>query len=64
MNHPRSIKRVASKAWRRARRNGPRSEFIIMCEGIQHRELIARDRAERMHAEAVARRAAQSAFAA
>jgi hypothetical protein len=52
LTRPKRLKRVMGKAERRARRNGPRSEFIVMCENIAMAEAarfekLAREREER-----------------
>jgi len=56
MTRQKTLKRVMGKAERRARRSGPRSEFIVMCERVALDEQIRRDRADRIRHESEAQR--------
>lgn len=56
MTRHKSLKRVLSKAARRARRHGPRSEFIVMCECIAERERRQADAVAHARFEAELRR--------
>lgn len=57
---PRTVRPLPQlgKSNRIARRHGPRSEFIIMCEGIAHREQVEQDRRERIRTDYLRARAA------